>query len=232
MRGSRLAAVGSQNHSLYGHPHALLSFTHSCTWRPFPLASADIASKTTTHNAFPLTHLEACKKWGLVGSLSLYFFFSRLVSFAIVSLLKDTLTFNYLKQSLTYQLMESRNDIVLSDLSNFLGGDIQDGGTQQRHEEQNHHEFSLPPADRGKGAILFLAAGFVVEALVWGQFLFFPPSGKSNRGHAMSQRCTDLFAGFPFSFGVFQEYYTTHEPFASEPSGIAIIGTTATVWNV
>lgn len=34
--------------------------------------------------------------------------------------------------------------------------------------------------------------------------------------------------GFPFSFGVFQVYYSHHEPFASEPSGIAAIGTTAT----
>jgi hypothetical protein len=34
--------------------------------------------------------------------------------------------------------------------------------------------------------------------------------------------------GFPFSFGVFQAYYSSHEPFASEKSGIAAIGTTAT----
>lgn len=35
--------------------------------------------------------------------------------------------------------------------------------------------------------------------------------------------------GFPFSFGVFQEYYSTHEPFSADPKGIAVIGTTATV---
>lgn len=34
-----------------------------------------------------------------------------------------------------------------------------------------HHEFSLPPVDRGKDAWLFLAACFVVEALVWGKSL-------------------------------------------------------------
>ena len=61
-------------------------------------------------------------------------------------------------------------------------------------------EFSLPPADSGWRAWSFLAACFWVEALVW---------------------------GFPFSFGIFQEYYSTHEPFASRPSGIAAIGTTA-----
>jgi hypothetical protein len=39
----------------------------------------------------------------------------------------------------------------------------------------------------------------------------------------------DVVKGFPFSFGVFQEYYSTHESFASEPFGIAAIGTTALV---
>ena len=63
------------------------------------------------------------------------------------------------------------------------------------------HEFSLPPVDHGRAAYFFLAACFVVEALVW---------------------------GFPFSFGVFQDYYSTHEPFAGSPN-IAIIGTCAMV---
>ena len=36
-------------------------------------------------------------------------------------------------------------------------------------------------------------------------------------------------SGLPFSFGIFQEYYSTHEPFSLEPSGIAAVGTTATV---
>ncbi|KAI1188114.1 major facilitator superfamily domain-containing protein [Nemania serpens] len=61
------------------------------------------------------------------------------------------------------------------------------------------HEFSLPPADGGKDAWLFLAAVFVVDALVW---------------------------GFPFSFGVFQNYYNSHEPFAGQPS-IVVIGTSS-----
>lgn len=34
--------------------------------------------------------------------------------------------------------------------------------------------------------------------------------------------------GFPFAFGVFQDYYRTHEPFAGS-SKIAVIGTTAMV---
>lgn len=43
-----------------------------------------------------------------------------------------------------------------------------------------------------------------------------------------SNRFADLIQGFPFSFGVFQEYYTTHEPFSLDPSGIAAIGTSST----
>ncbi|EON65962.1 hypothetical protein W97_05204 [Coniosporium apollinis CBS 100218] len=58
---------------------------------------------------------------------------------------------------------------------------------------------SLPPVDGGKAAWLFLAGAFTVEALVW---------------------------GFPFAFGVFQEYYSSHEPFAGSPN-VAVIGTCA-----
>ncbi|KAI9873805.1 MAG: hypothetical protein M1830_010590 [Pleopsidium flavum] len=66
-------------------------------------------------------------------------------------------------------------------------------------EDGQQHEFSLPRADGGKDAWLFLAGCFTVEALVW---------------------------GFPFAFGVFQDYYSTHEPFSAS-SNIAVIGTCA-----
>ncbi|KAH7393366.1 major facilitator superfamily domain-containing protein [Cadophora sp. MPI-SDFR-AT-0126] len=89
--------------------------------------------------------------------------------------------------------MEAQNAIILNDLD--------PGSNGIAEEETIHHEFSLPRADSGKDAWLFLAAGFVIEALVW---------------------------GFPFSFGVFQEYYGNHELFSSDSAGIAVIGTTAT----
>ncbi|KAF4635406.1 hypothetical protein G7Y89_g2692 [Cudoniella acicularis] len=94
--------------------------------------------------------------------------------------------------------MDSTSGIALNDLSTN-----REELAQDLIEVSAPHgpEFSLPQADGGKDAWLFLAACFVIEALVW---------------------------GFPFSFGVFQEYYSTHEPFASNPSGIAVIGTTAT----
>ena len=60
---------------------------------------------------------------------------------------------------------------------------------------------TLPPADGGKDAWLFLAGSFVIETLTF---------------------------GFALSFGVLQEYYSTHEPFA-ESKDIATIGTTASV---
>ncbi|KAK8083687.1 hypothetical protein PG996_002468 [Apiospora saccharicola] len=64
------------------------------------------------------------------------------------------------------------------------------------------HEFSLPPVDTGKDAWCFLAACWAVEALVW-----------------------DKYKGFSFSFGVFQDYYSSHEPFRGS-GNIASIGTT------
>lgn len=59
----------------------------------------------------------------------------------------------------------------------------------------------LPPVDRGRQAYSFLAASFVLEGLVW---------------------------GLPFSFGVFQPYYNSHASFASNSTGVAAIGSTAT----
>ncbi|KUJ12299.1 MFS general substrate transporter [Mollisia scopiformis] len=68
------------------------------------------------------------------------------------------------------------------------------------NDSTNNVAMTIPPADGGKGAWLFLAGCFVFEALVWGK-------------------------SFPFSFGVFQSYYTTHPPFSLSPNGIAAIGT-------
>ncbi|KAJ6016309.1 hypothetical protein N7540_010900 [Penicillium herquei] len=61
------------------------------------------------------------------------------------------------------------------------------------------HDVNLPPVDTGKGAWLFLAACFMIEALIW---------------------------GFTFSYGIFQDYYSSHEPFKSS-GDIAIVGTCA-----
>ncbi|KAI0686604.1 MFS general substrate transporter [Earliella scabrosa] len=57
----------------------------------------------------------------------------------------------------------------------------------------------LPPVDRGVGAWTFCAAAFVLEMMIW---------------------------GFSFSYGIFQDYYTSHPPFnASSGVAIAAVGT-------
>ncbi|KAE8336928.1 hypothetical protein BDV24DRAFT_141053 [Aspergillus arachidicola] len=63
--------------------------------------------------------------------------------------------------------------------------------------DERLNELQLPPVDGGKDAWLFLAAGFVMEALVW---------------------------GFAFAYGIFQDFYSTHEPFKSS-GNTAMIGT-------
>ncbi|OLN81442.1 Monocarboxylate transporter 4 [Colletotrichum chlorophyti] len=58
----------------------------------------------------------------------------------------------------------------------------------------------LPPTDKGSAAWKFLLSSFVIEALLW---------------------------GFPLTFGVFQEYYSSQPQFEGNPN-IAVIGTVST----
>ncbi|KAF4338333.1 MFS monocarboxylate transporter [Fusarium beomiforme] len=96
--------------------------------------------------------------------------------------------------------MRSTSSIDLRELQDDEGGLHSLSGPDNTHRSpEGHPEFSLPPVDGGKDAWLFLFASFFLEALVW---------------------------GFPFSFGIFQDYYRSHEPFAGSP-GIATIGTCA-----
>ncbi|KAI1321257.1 MFS general substrate transporter [Xylariaceae sp. FL0255] len=79
---------------------------------------------------------------------------------------------------------------------------LEQGQRSSQDENQNtsgNPEFSLPPVDGGKDAWLFLAACFVVDALMW---------------------------GYAFSFGVFQDYYDQTPPFSSSRN-TATIGTSA-----
>ncbi|KAM5349162.1 hypothetical protein ACJ41O_008985 [Fusarium nematophilum] len=77
----------------------------------------------------------------------------------------------------------------------------EDGSSESQVEglTGGHELPSLPRVDGGKDAWLFLAASFMIEALTW---------------------------GFPFAFGVFQDYYSTHEPFkgSSSIAGIMYLG--------
>jgi len=113
--------------------------------------------------------------------------------------------------------MDSSTVVPMRPLSNS-----QEEIENQQLDEQHGLEFSLPQADGGKDAWLFLAACFIVEALVWG----------NHPSKFFKNIWVKRIIGFPFSFGVFQEYYSTHEPFSSNPTGIDAIGTTATVLSL
>lgn len=64
----------------------------------------------------------------------------------------------------------SQHDIALSELPGPLGiASLEERPTPNIGPEHRAHESPLPPADGGKDAWLFLAAGFVVEAMVWGE---------------------------------------------------------------
>lgn len=85
-------------------------------------------------------------------------------------------------------------------------------------------EYNIPPPDGGKAAWLFLAGCFFLEGFVWGK--------SSLAGPAMtiiSERMTNGIAqGLPYSYGVFEKYYSEHELF-SDQSGVAAIGTVGIV---
>jgi hypothetical protein len=73
----------------------------------------------------------------------------------------------------------------------------------------------LPRTDGGWDAWLFLVGCFVFEALVWG----------ISSLQKLEDQIANLLVGFPFSFGVFETYYSSKLPFSKHPNGIAMIGT-------
>lgn len=68
--------------------------------------------------------------------------------------------------------MNSSRAIVLNDLSSDQE-ELEDRPQLEEHNSSNGYEFSLPQADGGKDAWLFLTACFIVEALVWGKLKAF-----------------------------------------------------------
>jgi len=88
--------------------------------------------------------------------------------------------------------------------------DLEDAG------ERSNNEKPLPPVDGGKDAWCFLFAIFVLEAVIWGLCVV-PVIVRHASQLLMSNR--------PYSFGVFQEYYSAHPLFANS-TGISAIGST------
>lgn len=79
-------------------------------------------------------------------------------------------------------------------------GNERDGITIESWEQETHTLQQLDAVDGGYPAWRVLIGGFVFEALLW---------------------------GFPISFGVFQEYYSTLPQFAGSSHNVALIGTIA-----
>jgi hypothetical protein len=73
----------------------------------------------------------------------------------------------------------------------------------------------LPRAGGGRDAWLFLVGCFVFEALVWGIWHLYE----------LEVQFVNVLAGFPFSFGVFESYYTNNLSFLKHLNGILMIGT-------
>jgi hypothetical protein len=96
-------------------------------------------------------------------------------------------------------------------------------GPDDNTHNPTRHEFSLPPTDSGKDAWLFLAACWAVEALVWGRC-----SPSFLLGDKIGAHLVCYYLGFGFSFGVFQDYYSSHLPFKGT-GNIAVVGTTTLV---
>jgi hypothetical protein len=75
--------------------------------------------------------------------------------------LDSTTPASHSHHQLSANSMETLDDLVLHDLGEY-------GVVEPSENHAGNQEFSLPRADGGKEAWLFLAACFIVEALVWG----------------------------------------------------------------
>jgi MFS family permease len=88
----------------------------------------------------------------------------------------------------------------LSNRNSLVSNTIESDDGVPLELQQSRAQYALPPTDQGFYAWVALGGAFLSNALIW---------------------------GFALSFGILQEYYASHEPFASQ-GGIAAIGTTST----
>jgi hypothetical protein len=86
---------------------------------------------------------------------------------------------------------------------------------------------SIPPADHGIAAWLFLAGCFLLEGLVWGKQHSFRIH-RCCASASLEVIANASVSGLPYSYGVFQKFYSEYEPFSSQ-RGIAAIGTSGLV---
>lgn len=94
--------------------------------------------------------------------------------------------------------MEYELDHRPSDIDSPNNDNASDNASNETETITGIEQQYLHPADRGLHAYLSLLSSFILEALIW---------------------------GFAFTFGIFQQYYSTHPPFNKDVSNIAVIGT-------
>ncbi|KAI1798150.1 MFS general substrate transporter [Ganoderma leucocontextum] len=99
-----------------------------------------------------------------------------------------------------YELKDLKRDVSSTGHSSPTNGSHAQLQVLEHSEPQEGTTFQeLAPIDRGLGAWTFCASAFVAEMFIW---------------------------GFLFSYGIFQDYYTTHPPFnSSSQVTIAAVGT-------
>lgn len=102
-------------------------------------------------------------------------------------------------ESVPLRDLSPSGSVASDDFDRLLSDDeaVSDESSLHEYTEDGHE---LPPTDGGRHAWTFLAACWLVEAMIW---------------------------GFPLAFGIFQEHYASHPPFAGSNS-IPTIGTLAT----
>lgn len=93
-----------------------------------------------------------------------------------------------------------------------------DTGTENLvHEADSRIGQQLPPVDGGFAAWRLLFAAFMFEACLWGTFI-----GNTSKCKAAA----NVVIGFPLSYGVFQQYYSTVPEFAGNKY-VGVVGTIA-----
>ena len=94
--------------------------------------------------------------------------------------------------------------------SEYIGDSIDEAP----NEKECSLDSKLPPQDGGRRAWTVLMAGFVIEAILWGEHRLISILDTTI--------LTRSIAGIPQSFGVFQEYYLIHEQFKGDGRVILI----------
>ena len=107
----------------------------------------------------------------------------------------------------------------MNSLTESGGKEIGFSGDYANLAEGNSVVQALPPTDSGKDAYRVLAGCFLAEVFTWGKMITLLP---------VLAFCTllTLSPALPYSYGVFQAFYTQHGTFASQTRGVAAVGST------